>query len=79
MSEQNTSTPATPAATSTPPEGTAFQIEKIYLKDALFEQPNSPRIFLNQDNKVMGYSIGYSGERSVEKELQKILPIRNHS
>ena len=63
MSEQNTSTPATPAATSTPPEGTAFQIEKIYLKDALFEQPNSPRIFLNQDKPTISVNINTASEK----------------
>ncbi len=31
-------------------------------------------IFLSPDNQVVGYSIGFSGEKSVEKEIQKILP-----
>lgn len=30
-------------------------------------------IFLSPDNKVVGYSIGFSGEKSVEKELKKVL------
>ena len=63
MTDQNANTPATPAATSTPPEGTAFQIEKIYLKDALFEQPNSPRIFLNQDKPTISVNINTASEK----------------
>lgn len=30
-------------------------------------------IYLSPDNKVVGYSIGFAGERLIEKELQKIL------
>lgn len=74
MSEQNTSTPAVPIAATKPapvattaaataPEGTAFQIEKIYLKDALFEQPNSPRIFLNQEKPTVSININTASEK----------------
>ena len=31
-------------------------------------------IFMNPDGQVTGYSIGYAGEKNVQKELQKILP-----
>jgi thiol-disulfide isomerase/thioredoxin len=31
-------------------------------------------IYMNQDGQVVGYSIGYSGEESIQKNLQKILP-----
>ncbi|HEY9789635.1 MAG TPA: thioredoxin domain-containing protein [Candidatus Obscuribacterales bacterium] len=31
-------------------------------------------IFMNPDGQVVGYSVGYAGEKSVEKEIQKILP-----
>ncbi len=30
-------------------------------------------IYLSPDNKVVGYSIGFAGERLIQKELQKIL------
>lgn len=32
-------------------------------------------IFLNPDGQVVGYSIGFAGEKSVEKELKKLLPV----
>ncbi len=31
-------------------------------------------IFLNSDGQVVGYSIGFSGEKSVQKEMKKLLP-----
>jgi thioredoxin 1 len=31
-------------------------------------------IYMTPDSKVVGYSVGYSGEKNVQKELQKILP-----
>lgn len=66
MTDQNASTPATPAAPAAPAaaqEGSAFQIEKIYMKDALFEQPNSPRIFLNQDKPTISVNINTASEK----------------
>ena len=74
MSEQNPSTSAAPIAAAqaapiasptaaTKTEGSAFQIEKIYLKDALFEQPNSPRIFLNQDKPTISVNINTASEK----------------
>lgn len=36
-------------------------------------------IFLNPDGQVVGYSIGYAGEKTVQKELQKLLPVANKS
>jgi thiol-disulfide isomerase/thioredoxin len=31
-------------------------------------------IYLNPDGQVVGYSIGFSGEKSVQKEMQKLIP-----
>jgi preprotein translocase subunit SecB len=68
VTDQNASTPAAPAAsapaaTTPAQEGSAFQIEKIYMKDALFEQPNSPRIFLNQDKPTISVNINTASEK----------------
>lgn len=32
-------------------------------------------IFLNPDGQVVGYSIGFAGEKSVQKEVKKLLPV----
>jgi thiol-disulfide isomerase/thioredoxin len=35
-------------------------------------------IYLNPEGQVVGYSIGYAGEKTVQKEVQKLLPIANN-
>jgi thiol-disulfide isomerase/thioredoxin len=35
-------------------------------------------IYMNPDGQVVGYSIGYAGEKTVQKEVQKLLPIANN-
>lgn len=34
-------------------------------------------IFMNTEDQVVGYSIGFGGEKTVQKEVQKLLPVAN--
>ena len=58
---------ATPAPETTPAVPTQqapiFQIQKIYLKDALFEQPNSPQILRTQAQPNVSVSISTDSEK----------------
>jgi preprotein translocase subunit SecB len=49
MADQAANTTATEAA---------FNIQRIYLKDASMEQPNSPQIFLEQDSPAVDINLG---------------------
>ena len=39
-----------------------FQIQRVYLKDASLEQPNSPQIFLEQTEPNVNIQLGVAGE-----------------
>ena len=44
-------------ATPPPQSNPIFQMQKLYLKDALFEQPNAPAIFKKQGQPEVKVSI----------------------
>ncbi|MEY2994996.1 MAG: Protein-export protein SecB [Pseudomonadota bacterium] len=39
-----------------------FQIQRVYLKDASLEQPNSPQIFLEQTEPSVNIQLGVEGQ-----------------
>ena len=41
---------------------TVFQIQRVYLKDASLEQPNSPQIFLEQTEPSVNIQLGVEGQ-----------------
>ncbi len=43
-----------------------FQIQRVYLKDASLEQPNSPQIFLEQTEPNVNIQLGVAGENLSE-------------
>ena len=43
-------------------ETPVFVIQRVYLKDASLEQPNSPAIFLNQEKPTVEINIGVGAE-----------------
>lgn len=58
-------------------EVTSINVDEKGSQDMMDQYDVSPIptvIYLNPDGQVVGYSIGFSGEKSVEKELKKILP-----
>lgn len=59
-------------------EVTSINVDDKGSQDMMDQYDVSPIptvIYLNPDGQVVGYSIGFSGEKSVEKELRKILPV----
>ena len=38
-------------------DGPKFEVLRIYLKDASFEAPNSPEIFLSKENPEVNYEL----------------------
>ena len=40
----------------------SFQIQKIYLKELSLEQPNSPQIFLEQENPQVNINLGLEAQ-----------------
>ena len=63
MPDQNEVTPAPEVSPAAAQQAPIFQIQKIYLKDALFEQPNSPRIFKTQVQPNVNVSISTDSEK----------------
>ncbi len=61
--ETTTSTVTTPAAPTTEP---VFQIQRVYLKEASLEQPNSPAIFLEADAPAVDIQIGVEAQPVVD-------------
>lgn len=51
-------TPNTPEATSTDVQAPVFQIQRVYLKEASLEQPNSPAILLEQQQPTVDIQLG---------------------
>lgn len=47
---------------STPAEAPVFQIQRVYLKDASLEQPNSPRILLEPTQPQIEINLGVAAE-----------------
>lgn len=43
-----------------------FQIQRVYLKDASLEQPNSPQIFLEQTEPSVNIQLGVEGQALAE-------------
>jgi len=48
------------AETLAPDSGVVFALEKIYTKDASFEAPNSPRVFVEPTQPSVGVELGIS-------------------
>jgi preprotein translocase subunit SecB len=65
-------TPHTPENQVAAPEQTApsaepiFQIQRVYLKEASLEQPNSPGIFLEQEQPAVDIQLGVDAKPVVE-------------
>jgi preprotein translocase subunit SecB len=55
----------TPTTTDQPIEA-VFQIQRVYLKEASLEQPNSPGIFLDQQQPAVDIQLGVDAKAVVE-------------
>jgi preprotein translocase subunit SecB len=63
MSDQ---TPAQTAANTEQVIEAVFQIQRVYLKEASLEQPNSPAIFLEQQQPAVDIQLGVDAKQVVE-------------
>ena len=70
MAETTAAPAATPEANKNAP---VFSIQKIYLKDVSFEQPNSPAIFLERDEAKVEISIETSYEKVSDGVYESLL------
>ncbi len=61
MSDEAVTTPSTEQ-----PVEAVFQIQRVYLKEASFEQPNSPGIFLEQSQPAVDIQLGVDAQPVVE-------------
>lgn len=78
-SEQN-NTPASPApeaaaANGQQPQGPAFALQRIYLKDASFESPRSPLVFQGQWAPKISFNLNSKSARISETVYEVVLTI----
>ena len=73
MSNENVGIQNTEQAKQGESAQTVFQIQKIYLNDASFEQPNSPKILLNKTEPKVQISMSIGSESLGEGEHQVLV------